>query len=114
MLDTGQEIRAQPLYLARDPDLLQSRQQRLQGQSQFETCKMRTAAEMLAPAEGEMIVRPAFEIKDIRCANAASSRLPDGNSATVWNLTLQTPSGNPRDLPVDTRQKEVRLVADIA
>jgi len=66
MLDAGDHIRLEPFHLAAQLDVLDPHQQRLQHQSQFEPREMRAGAEMLAPAEGDVFVWSAFNVKAIR------------------------------------------------
>jgi len=56
MLYAGEQIRLEPFHFARQLDVLDPRQQRLQRQPQFEPREPRAGAEMLALAERNLLV----------------------------------------------------------
>jgi len=65
MLDPGEQVRLEPFHFARQLDVLDPRQQRLQHQPQFEPREMRAGAEMLTLAERNLLVRGAPKVETV-------------------------------------------------
>src|SRR5216684_989230 len=65
MLDAGDDIRLEAFHLARQLDLVEPWEQRLQHQPQFEAREMRAGAEMLALPERDLLVRVAPKVETV-------------------------------------------------
>src|SRR5580658_3534293 len=110
MLDPREEVRAQPLDLAGKGDLLHSREERLQGQPQFEACQMCTGAEMLALAERDVLVGRPPEVEGVGIVEhgliAISGRKPQRDAVALANLPtaqFRVPGCDARKMSYRTR-----------
>src|SRR5271168_29856 len=65
VLDAGDDVRLKPFDFARQPDLLDQWEQRLEHQAQFKAREMRTGTKMLALAERNLLVRRAPQVETV-------------------------------------------------